>query len=239
MSMTIEVRRLTVSYGGIRAVRNVSFTVAAGSIATIIGANGAGKSTILNALSGLRTAASGSIELDGRDITNLPPHERVHLGLAQVPEGRRLFGRMTVAENLEIGAFTCRNPATSRQTLERVLDLFPRLRERYRQLAGTLSGGEQQMVAMGRAMMAEPQALLLDEPTMGLGPQLVDMVLASIQTINELGVTVLLVEQNAFRALEIAERAFVLEFGEIAMEGRGAVILDDPRVRTAYLGFDA
>ena len=146
---------------------------------------------------------------------------------------------MTVAENLEIGAFTRHGSATGRQTLERVLELFPRLRERYRQLAGTLSGGEQQMVAMGRAMMAEPQALLLDEPTMGLAPQLVDMVLASIQAINELGVTVLLVEQNAFRALEIAERAFVLESGEIAMQGQGAALLDDPRVRTAYLGYDA
>ena len=239
MSMTIDVRRLTVSYGGIRAVRNVSFTVVRGSIATIIGANGAGKSTILNALCGLRSPVSGSVELDGRDITDLPPHERVRLGLAQVPEGRRLFGRMTVAENLEIGAFTRRGSATAGQTLERVLELFPRLRERYRQLAGTLSGGEQQMVAMGRAMMAEPQALLLDEPTMGLAPQLVDMVLASIQAINELGVTVLLVEQNAFRALEIAERAFVLESGEIAMQGQGAALLDDPRVRTAYLGYDA
>jgi len=238
MSMAIEARRLTVSYGGIRAVRDVSFTVAAGSIATIIGANGAGKSTVLNALCGLR-AAAGAVELDGQDITHLPPHERVRRGLAQVPEGRRLFGRMTVAENLEIGAFSRRSPAASRATLERVLDLFPRLKERYRQLAGTLSGGEQQMVAIGRAMMAEPQALLLDEPTMGLGPQLVDMVLAAIQAINARGVTVLLVEQNAFRALEIAERAFVLESGEIAMAGRSDAILDDPRVRTAYLGYDA
>jgi branched-chain amino acid transport system ATP-binding protein len=239
MSKALEVSSLTVAYGEIAAVRKVSFTVEAGEIATIIGANGAGKTTILNALCGLRDVRSGAIVLGGEDITALPPHERVRHGLSQVPEGRRLFGRMTVAENLEIGAYVRSDHVARRHDLDHVLELFPRLRERYRQLAGTLSGGEQQMVAMGRAMMAAPKVLLLDEPTMGLAPQIVDLVIDAVRRVNEEGVTVLLVEQNAYSALEIADRAFVLESGDITLTGNGPELITHPRVRSAYLGYDA
>ncbi|MBH0238789.1 ABC transporter ATP-binding protein [Methylobrevis albus] len=236
---TLDVRDLTVAYGAISAVRSASFTAAAGKITAVVGANGAGKTTVLNAISGLRDVRAGRIDMDGQDIGALPPHERVRAGIAQVPEGRRLFGRMTVAENLEIGAFVRQDRAKVRQDIERILVLFPRLKERYRQLAGTLSGGEQQMVAMGRAMMADPSVLLLDEPTMGLAPQIVDLVLEAVQAINAQGVTVLLVEQNAYRALEIADQAFVLETGEVTLSGSGEELLSHPRVRSAYLGHDA
>ncbi|MFK8250629.1 ABC transporter ATP-binding protein [Ancylobacter terrae] len=239
MSNALDVRDLTVVYGQIAAVRAVSFTVEAGEIATIIGANGAGKTTILNALCGLREVRGGTVSLGAEDITHLPPHERVQQGLAQVPEGRRLFGRMSVAENLEIGAYTRADRAGLKRDLDHVLDLFPRLAERYRQLAGTLSGGEQQMVAMGRALMARPRVLLLDEPTMGLAPQIVDLVLDAIRRVNGEGVTVLLVEQNAYGALEIADRAFVLESGEITLSGHGLDLINHERVRSAYLGHDA
>ncbi|MDF2995638.1 MAG: braG [Xanthobacteraceae bacterium] len=239
MSKALEVSGLTVAYGEIAAVRSVSFTVEAGEIATIIGANGAGKTTILNALCGLRDVRAGTIVLGGADITALPPHERVRHGLSQVPEGRRLFGRMSVAENLEIGAYVRSDHAARRRDLDHVLELFPRLRERYRQLAGTLSGGEQQMVAMGRAMMAAPKVLLLDEPTMGLAPQIVDLVIDAIRRVNTEGVTVLLVEQNAYSALEIADRAFVLESGDITITGNGLDLINHPRVQSAYLGYDA
>jgi branched-chain amino acid transport system ATP-binding protein len=239
MSKALEVSGLTVAYGEIAAVRSVSFTVEAGEIATIIGANGAGKTTILNALCGLRDVRAGTIVLGGVDITALPPHERVRHGLSQVPEGRRLFGRMSVAENLEIGAYVRSDHAARRRDLDHVLELFPRLRERYRQLAGTLSGGEQQMVAMGRAMMAAPKVLLLDEPTMGLAPQIVDLVIDAIRRVNTEGVTVLLVEQNAYSALEIADRAFVLESGDITLTGNGLDLINHPRVQSAYLGYDA
>ncbi|WP_018387972.1 ABC transporter ATP-binding protein [Ancylobacter sp. FA202] len=239
MSKALEVSNLTVAYGEIAAVRAVSFTVEAGEIATIIGANGAGKTTILNALCGLRDVRAGSIVLGGEDITALPPHERVRHGLSQVPEGRRLFGRMSVAENLEIGAYARSDHAARKHDLDHVLELFPRLRERYRQLAGTLSGGEQQMVAMGRALMAAPKVLLLDEPTMGLAPQIVDLVSDAVRRVNDEGVTVLLVEQNAYSALEIADRAFVLESGEITLTGNGPDLITHPRVRSAYLGYDA
>ncbi len=238
MSVDLIVSGLTVGYGSILAVRDVNLTVKAGEIATIVGANGAGKTTILNALCGLRDVRMGSVSLGGTDITHVPPHDRVKLGLAQVPEGRRLFGRMTVAENLEIGAFSRTDGALARD-MDRILTLFPRLKERYRQLAGTLSGGEQQMVAMGRALMARPKCLLLDEPTMGLAPQIVDLVLDAVRTVNGEGVTVLLVEQNAYRALEIADRAFVIETGEITLTGPGRDLVDHPRVRTAYLGHDS
>ncbi|MBB3771188.1 branched-chain amino acid transport system ATP-binding protein [Angulomicrobium tetraedrale] len=239
MSKALDVSNLTIAYGEIAAVREVSFTVEAGEIATIIGANGAGKTTILNALCGLRDVRSGSIRLGEDDITALPPHERVRHGLSQVPEGRRLFGRMSVAENLEIGAYARRDHAARRHDLDHVLELFPRLRERYRQLAGTLSGGEQQMVAMGRALMTAPKVLLLDEPTMGLAPQIVDLVIDAVRRVNGEGVTVLLVEQNAYSALEIADRAFVLESGEITLTGNGPDLITHPRVRSAYLGYDA
>lgn len=233
---SLEVRNLTVAYGEIAAVRDASFRVAAGTIATIVGANGAGKTTILNALCGLRDVCSGSVFLDEEDITALPPHLRVREGLAQVPEGRRLFGRMTVFENLEIGGFARKDKTGRKQDLDEILELFPRLAERRRQLAGTLSGGEQQMVAMGRAMMTKPGVLLLDEPTMGLAPQIVDTVLDAVQSINRQGVTVLLVEQNAYRALEIADHAFVLETGEVTLSGSGEELLNHSRVRSAYLG---
>ena len=236
MSRRLDVSNLSVSYGAVEAVRNVSFSVPAGAIVSIIGANGAGKSTVLNALSGLRNLAEGTIALGGDDITSLPPHERVPLGLAQVPEGRRLFSRMTVAENLEIGAFSRKDHVRQADLLESVFELFPQLRERTDQTAGTLSGGEQQMVAIGRAIMAEPQVLLLDEPTMGLSPKLADTVQEAIETINADGVTVLLVEQNAYRALEISSHAFVLENGEIALDGPAAELMDDPKLREAYLG---
>jgi branched-chain amino acid transport system ATP-binding protein len=237
--MTLRTIDLTVTYGSIAAVRGVNLEVRAGEIATIVGANGAGKTTILNALCGLRTVHSGRIEIDGEDITALPPHERVGRGLAQVPEGRRLFGRMSVAENLGIGAYIRADHAEVRRDLYHVLELFPRLRERYRQLAGTLSGGEQQMVAMGRALMARPRILLLDEPTMGLAPQIVDLVIEAIRRVNDDGVTVLLVEQNAYRALEIADKAFVLESGEISLQGTGSDLMHHPRVQSAYLGHGA
>ncbi|MDQ0391397.1 ABC transporter ATP-binding protein [Labrys monachus] len=239
MSKTLQVSGLTVAYGEIAAVREASFTVEAGEIATIVGANGAGKTTILNALCGLRDVRRGSIVLGGEDITALPPHERVRRGLSQVPEGRRLFGRMTVAENLEIGGYARTDHAARKRDLDHVLELFPRLRERSRQVAGTLSGGEQQMVAMGRALMAAPKVLLLDEPTMGLAPQVVDLVIDAVRRVNSEGVTVLLVEQNAYGALEIADRAFVLESGDITLTGRGLELISHPRVRSAYLGYDA
>jgi len=239
MSTALDVSDLTVAYGAIEAVHGISFKVEAGTIATLIGANGAGKTTILNALCGLRSVRSGSVELDGSAVDAMPPHERVRAGLSQVPEGRRLFSSMTVAENLSIGAYAQSDKAATREILEHVLGLFPRLKERLGQLAGTLSGGEQQMVAMGRAMMSRPKLLLLDEPTMGLAPALIDVVLAAIEAINRAGVTVLLVEQNAFRALEISTHAFVLDAGRIVLQGTGEALLDHPGVRSAYLGYDA
>lgn len=235
MNSGLQVRDLTVAYGSIEAVRGVSLDISAGQIGTVIGANGAGKSTLLNALSGLRDVRAGQILLDGCDIAGLAPQKRVALGLSQVPEGRRLFQRMSVTENLEIGAFG-RRDAQVADDLEQMLQLFPRLRERYKQLAGTLSGGEQQMVAMGRALMARPKVLLLDEPTMGLAPQIVDVVLDAVRAVNRTGMTVLLVEQNAYLALELADVAYVLESGEITLHGAGMELLDHPQVRNAYLG---
>ena len=231
------VEDLHVAYGSIRALRGISLSVNSGQICALVGANGAGKTTALNAICGLRHRLSGRVLLNGHDITHVPPHDLVTLGLVQVPEGRRIFGRLTVAENLAMGAFRRSGlKAEVRRDLEEVLELFPRLRERTKQVAGTMSGGEQQMLAMGRAMMARPSMLLLDEPSMGLAPMLVDQIFATIQTINRLGVTVLLVEQNAFMALEIAQTAYVLQSGEIVLAGTGAQLAESEAVQEAYLG---
>ena len=215
----------------------MSLAVPEGTICAVVGANGAGKTTTLNAICGLRTLTAGRVTLDGRDVTSVPAHDLVPLGLVQVPEGRRVFGRLTVRENLRMGAFRRNSPrAELAAELERVLALFPRLRERLTQLAGTLSGGEQQMLAMGRALMSRPRALLMDEPSMGLAPQVVDQVFETIVAINRLGVTVLLVEQNAFMALEIAQTAYVLQSGEVVLSGTGAELMRSDAVREAYLG---
>lgn len=227
---------LHVAYGNIRALRGVTLSVAPGSICALVGGNGAGKTTMLNAMSGLRTLLRGRVILAGRDITDVPAHDRVPMGLVQVPEGRRVFGRLTVRENLAMGAFCRRGGRTALAAdLERVLTLFPRLSERLTQVAGTLSGGEQQMLAIARAMMSRPRMLLMDEPSMGLAPRLVDQVFDTVVAINKLGVTVLLVEQNAFMALEIADMAYVLQSGEIVLSGPGRELMNSDAVREAYL----
>ncbi len=234
---SLVVDDLHVSYGNIRALRGVSLAVEAGTICAMVGANGAGKTTTLNAICGLRTLIRGRVSLDGRDVTGIPAHDLVPLGLVQVPEGRRVFARLTVRENLGMGAFRRRaSRAELGVELDQVLDIFPRLKERMTQLAGTLSGGEQQMLAMGRAMMSKPRMLLMDEPSMGLAPQFVDQLFDTIVAINRLGVTVLLVEQNAFMALEIAQMAYVLQSGEVVLSGPGAELMDSDAVREAYLG---
>ncbi len=233
----LAVEDLHVAYGNIHALRGVSLTVEAGTICAIVGANGAGKTTALNAICGLRTLVRGRVLLDGTDVTKVPPHDLVPMGLVQVPEGRRVFSRLTVKENLGMGAFRRRaGRAELAADLDRILTIFPRLRERMGQLAGTLSGGEQQMLAMGRAMMSKPRLLLMDEPSMGLAPLVVDQVFDTIQAINRLGVTILLVEQNAFMALEIAQMAYVLQSGEIVLSGPGPELIDTDAVREAYLG---
>ena len=231
------VEDLHVAYGNIRALRGVSLNVETGTIVAIVGANGAGKTTTLNAICGLRTLTRGRVVLDGKDVTAIPAHDLVPRGLVQVPEGRRVFSRLTIRENLDMGAFRRRaNRAELAEDLERVLTIFPRLKERMTQLSGTLSGGEQQMLAMGRAMMSKPRVLLMDEPSMGLAPQFVDQVFDTILSINKLGVTVLLVEQNAFMALEIAQMAYVLQSGEVVLSGPGPELMDSDAVREAYLG---
>ncbi|WP_336624006.1 ABC transporter ATP-binding protein [Nocardioides sp.] len=229
----LSVRDLDVRYGKIQALHGVSLEVHEGETVALLGANGAGKTTTLRALSCM-LPSTGEIEFDGSTLTGMPSHDVVGLGLCHVPEGRRVFPLMSVAENLEIGAqrFKSRYPAD----LQRVYELFPRLREREAQLAGTLSGGEQQMLAMGRALMGRPRLLLLDEPSMGLAPMIVAQIFDIIRVINGQGVTVLLVEQNAAQALEIADRAYVLETGSVSMSGRGRELANDPRVRAAYLG---
>jgi branched-chain amino acid transport system ATP-binding protein len=234
---SLVVEDLHVSYGNIRALRGVSLEVEAGSICAIVGANGAGKTTTLNAICGLRTLVGGRVLLDGRDIAGIPAHDLVPLGLVQVPEGRRVFSRLTVRENLRMGAYRRRaGRAELAADLDRVLSIFPRLQERMTQLAGTLSGGEQQMLAMGRAMMSKPRLLLMDEPSMGLAPRFVDQLFDTVVAINRLGVTVLLVEQNAFMALEIARTAYVLQSGEVVLSGPGPALLETDAVREAYLG---
>ena len=227
---------LPVSYGAVQALKGVSFHVEDGEICALIGANGAGKTTTLHAITGLVRASSGVIEYDGRDLTRVAPHKIVTLGLAHVPEGRHVYASMSVAENLAMGAYFRNDKKAIAADLEEVYVLFPRLKERVKQLAGTLSGGEQQMLAMGRAIMSRPKMVVMDEPSMGLSPLLVNDVFNIIKSMHARGITVLLVEQNARKALSIADRAYVLETGTITMEGTGAELLADERVKRAYLG---
>jgi branched-chain amino acid transport system ATP-binding protein len=233
----LDVENLWISYDHIQAVRGVSFTVGEGEIVTLIGANGSGKSTILQAISGLLAPARGSIKLRGKDLLRVPAHLRVPLGVAQVPEGRGIFGNLTVMENLRLAAFVRRDEEI-RRDLEEVFRLFPRLGERRRQWGNTLSGGEQQMLALGRALMTRAQLLLLDEPSMGLAPMLVREIFRVIKRINQQGAAILLVEQNAHLALEVAHRAYILETGEVALSGPAAELLRHPQVVEAYLGGD-
>ncbi len=232
----LKVENLVVKYGMIEAIKGISFEVNDGEIVTLIGSNGAGKTTTMQTISGLLKPASGSVLLDGMDLTKTPPHKIVPMGLAQVPEGRRVFAQQTVAENLELGAYCRRDKEGVQADMENVYELFPRLRERKSQLAGTLSGGEQQMLAMARALMAKPKIMLMDEPSMGLSPLLVKEIFRIIEDINRQGTTVLLVEQNAKMALAIADRAYVLETGKIILEGTGAELAASEQVRKAYLG---
>ena len=236
--MLLEVEGLCVNYGHIEAIRNITFGVEEGTVATLIGANGAGKTTTLKTLSGLRKVREGKVTFDGKDITHLPPYERVKMGLSQSPEGRGIFPGMTVRENLDMGAYTRRDKAAMAADFDRVMALFPRLEERIDQVAGTMSGGEQQMLAMGRALMARPRVVLLDEPSMGLAPKLIAQIFSIITEINEQGTTVLLVEQNAAQALKRAHTAHVLETGEIVRSGTGAELAGDDSVKAAYLGGD-
>lgn len=232
----LEVKDLSVSYGAIKALRGISFSVEDGAIVTLIGSNGAGKTTTLHAISNIIKKTSGSVTFSGQDITNEAADKIVARNLIQVPEGRRIFQNLTVRENLELGAFLRRDTDKINGDMEHVFELFPRLKERIKQNAGTLSGGEQQMLAMGRALMAQPKLLLLDEPSMGLAPILVDEIFEIIKKINEDGTTILLVEQNAFKALSIADAAYVLETGTITKSGRAQDLISDDAVKAAYLG---
>jgi branched-chain amino acid transport system ATP-binding protein len=234
--MLLELSNVTLAYGRIQALHGISLTVGEGEIVALIGANGAGKSTTMRAVSGLRPVSAGTISFDGQDITKLRADLRVGRGVSQSPEGRGIFPGMSVRENLEMGAYTRRNRAEIDQDLERSFTLFPRLKEREKQAGGTLSGGEQQMLAVGRALMSRPKLLLLDEPSMGLAPMLIQQIFDIIVEINQQGTTVLLVEQNAQQALSRAHRAYVLETGRIVKEGTGAELLHDPAVKDAYLG---
>jgi branched-chain amino acid transport system ATP-binding protein len=238
--MRLEIKDLRVHYGKIEAIKGVSVVVNQGEIVTLIGANGAGKTTILKTISGLRPVSSGAIVFDGQDINKIPAHQRVDLGISQVPEGRGIFPGMTVLENLEMGKFNRKDRKHEMdEDLDRVYTLFPRLKERAAQAGGTLSGGEQQMLAMGRALMARPKVLLLDEPSMGLAPQMIANIFRIITEINKQGVTILLVEQNAQQALQRAHRAYILETGNVTKEAAASDLLNDPAVREAYLGTGA
>jgi branched-chain amino acid transport system ATP-binding protein len=238
--MRLEIKDLRVHYGKIEAIKGVSVVVNQGEIVTLIGANGAGKTTILKTVSGLRPVSSGVITFDGEDLSKVPAHKRVDLGISQVPEGRGIFPGMTVLENLEMGKFNRKDRKNEMdEDLDRVYTLFPRLKERVGQAGGTLSGGEQQMLAMGRALMARPKVLLLDEPSMGLAPQMIANIFRIITEINKQGVTILLVEQNAQQALQRAHRAYILETGNVTKEAAAADLLNDPAVREAYLGTGA
>jgi branched-chain amino acid transport system ATP-binding protein len=235
---TLEVHDLDTFYGNIHALQGVSLTVRDGEIVTLIGANGAGKSTTLRTISGILQPRGGQITLDGQRIDSLPPHRIVELGVCQVPEGRRIFSRMTVLENLEMGAFARKDRGQLRAELDRIFELFPRLKERIGQKGGTLSGGEQQMLAIGRALMSQPKILLLDEPSMGLAPILVETIFRTVQEINQQGVTVLLVEQNALMALQVAHRGYVLETGAIVLDDTAASLRENETVQKAYLGIE-
>lgn len=230
----LNVNDIHVHYGPIHAIKGVSLDVKQGEIVALIGANGAGKSTILKTISGIMHPTTGSIQFNGADITKVEAHKIVHMGLAQVPEGRRIFLRMTVKENLEMGAFS--QKGVSSKDLREIYELFPRLRERRKQTAGTLSGGEQQMLAIGRALMSKPILLMLDEPSMGLAPMLVEQIFDIIKELKKAGTTILLVEQNAGMALEVADRAYVLETGKITLSGTGAELASSEEVKKAYLG---
>lgn len=234
--MLLAVENLHVSYGGIMALKGISFEVAEGKIVALIGANGAGKSTTLKTVCGLVRSQSGQIVYKGSVINKVPPYKIVNMGISLVPEGRRVFTRLTVMENLEMGAYSRSNAREVKESLGIVFKRFPRLQERKNQLSGTLSGGEQQMLAMGRALMSRPQLLLMDEPSMGLAPMLVEEIFSIIREINNSGTTILLVEQNAHMALSIANSAYVLETGEIALSGPAADMVNNPEVRKAYLG---
>lgn len=231
----LEVRDLHVYYGNIHAIKGITFDVNEGEVVTLIGANGAGKSTTLNTVAGLLKPRSGSITFDGKSLSSIPAYKIISLGMALCPEGRRIFQQMTVRENLEMGGYT-RPAAEIDGSLENVFSRFPRLKEREKQIAGTLSGGEQQMLAMGRALMSKPKLLMLDEPSMGLAPILVEQIFDIVSELHEAGTTILLVEQNAQMALSIADRAYVLGTGKISMQGDAAEVLADGRVRAAYLG---
>lgn len=232
----LKVENLEVAYGGIQALRGISFEVPEGRIVTLIGANGAGKSTTLRSSVGLVRVRSGKIIFDGNDITNQPTHKTIAAGIATVPEGRRIFANMSVLENLKIGAYLRTDAAEIRRDLDWVYDLFPRLKERSWQSAGTLSGGEQQMLAVGRALMSRPKMVMMDEPSLGLAPKVVQGIFAIIKRINEMGVTILLVEQNANMALRTADYAYVLETGKITMHGPGRELAQNAEIREAYLG---
>ena len=232
----LEVENVHAYYGKIHALKNISFNIDRGEIVTLIGANGAGKSTTLKTMSGLLRPRQGGVRLEGEDLTALRAHEIVTRGVVQVPEGRRIFGQLTVMENLEMGAFTCRDNQRIKTNLDRVFSLFPRLAERRRQVAGTLSGGEQQMLAMGRGLMANPQVLLLDEPSMGLAPVLVDSIFDTIRQLHEDGTTILLVEQNARMALQVASRGYVIQTGVVILSDTAEKLQKNEMVRKAYMG---
>lgn len=232
----LEVKDLKVYYGMIQAIKGVSFHVDEGEVIALIGANGAGKTTILHTISGLLAPKEGSVIFEGKDIVKIPGHKLVSMGMAHVPEGRRVFAQMSVLQNLKMGAYTRKNKDEIAQTLETVFERFPRLEERQNQLAGTLSGGEQQMLAMGRALMSQPKIILMDEPSMGLSPIFVNEIFDIIEKVSKSGTTVLLVEQNAKKALSIADRAYVLETGNIALEGKASDLLNNDAIKKAYLG---
>jgi branched-chain amino acid transport system ATP-binding protein len=232
----LEIDDIRVFYDNIEALKGVSIAIEEHQIVTLVGANGAGKTTTLRAISGLLHPRLGEIRFNGESLSDVPPHEISQMGIVQVPEGRRIFAKLTVDENLMMGAFARNDRAAIAEDKERMMALFPRLKERIKQVAGTLSGGEQQMVATARALMARPRVLLMDEPSMGLAPQLVEQVFQTIRAINKQGVTILLVEQNALAALNVADFAYVLESGHIALSGRGSDLIDDERVQSAYLG---